>query len=239
MMASKKREKQKRNKLLISGLLSFLLAAISLGAGMYIGFMTLNYNYLTLGTLQNSIMVLFVCAGLFIALGVVSISVGVKLLSMAKSTNFVFYTKKSIIISSLVFYSGMTIVGIVAIAMCFATIIPSIYTIVTFVLSGLSIIICVACFIMLFKELRTFLNKIKKGEMTIQIEYPKRYVPSNTENVNMAYANKSFKSDAITLEDFSNEIIRLDEMKNKGLITDQEYQKLKELYIEKMNSKLL
>jgi len=238
-MKNKQREKQKRNKLLISGLLSFLLAAISLGAGIYIGFMTLNYNYLTLGTLQNSILVLFVCAGLFIALGVVAISVGIKLLSLSKSTNFVFYTKKSIIISALVFYMGITIVGIVAIVMCFSTIIPSIYTIITFVLSGLSIVICVVCFIMLFKELKSFLNKIKKGEMTIQIEYPKRYVPTNTENANVAFANKSFKSDAITLEDFSNEIIRLDEMKNKGLINEAEYQKLKELYIEKMNSKLL
>lgn len=238
-MKNKQREKQKRKKLLICGLMSFLLAAISIGAGAYIGFMTLNYNYLTLGTFQSSIMVLFVCSGLFIALGVVAISVGIKLLALSNSTNFVFYTKKSIIISSLVFYAGIAVVSLLAIAMCFATIIPSVYTIVTFILSGLSIVICVACFIILFKELKTFLGKIKKGEMTIQIEYPKRYILSNAETANMAYANKTFKSDALTLEDFSNEIIRLDEMKNKGLITEIEYQQLKQLYIEKMNSKLL
>ena len=141
-MKNKQKEKYKRSKLLISGLLSFLLAAIGLGSGIYIGFMTLNYNYLTLGTLQNSIMVLFVCSGLFIALGVVSISVGIKLISISKSTNFVFYTKKSIIISSMVFYSCMFVVAGLAIAMSFATIIPSIYTIVTFILSGITIAIC-------------------------------------------------------------------------------------------------
>lgn len=235
-MNNKKKEKLKRGKLTISGMLSFVLALISLGAGAYIGFMTLNYNYLTLGTMEESIITLFICSGLFIALGVVSISVGIKLLAMSKCTNFVFYTKKSIIISSLVFYSIVTIVAIVAIGMCFATIIPSVYMITTMVLSGLAIVVCIICFINLFKELHTFLNKIKKGEMTIQIEYPKKYIPASIDKTKLA--KNSYTSNSLNIEDFSRELLRLDDMRNKGLINDQEYQQLKGYYLERVESKI-
>lgn len=235
-MKNKKKEKQKRKKLMVSGMLSFVLAGLSLGAGAYIGFMTMDYNYLTLGTMQNSIMILFVCSGLFIALGVVSISVGIKLLAMSKSTNFVFYTKKSIIISDLVFYVIVTIVAIVAIGMCFATIIPSVYMITTFVLSGLAIVLCIICFINLFKELKTFLNKIKSGEMTIQIEYPKRYVPAT--NTPTALVKNSYTSNSLGADELSSELLRLDEIRKKGLISDQEFEQLKTYYMNRASNKI-
>ena len=237
-MKKTNKNKQKRNKLLASGLLSFVLAIISFGAGIYIGLMTMNYNYITIGTMQgsNSIMILFVCSGLFIALGVVSISVGMKLLSMRKSTNFVFYTKKSVIISSLVFYTVIFIISIIAIAMCFSRYIPSVYSITTFVLSALAVVLCVLCFFFTFKELKAFMNKIKSGEMTIQIEYPKRYTPiSKTPE---ALAKNTYTSNSMNIYDLSHELVRLDEMRNKGLINSQEYEQLKEYYMNRVNSKI-
>lgn len=237
-MKKTKKNKQKRNKLLASGLLSFVLAIISFGAGIYIGLMTMNYNYITIGTMQgsNSIMILFVCSGLFIALGVVSISVGMKMLSMRKSTNFVFYTKKSVIISSLVFYTAIFIIGIIAIAMCFSSYIPSVYSIITFVLSALAVVLCVLCFFFTFKELHSFMNKIKNGELSIQIEYPKRYTPANQMPENLA--KNTYTSNSMKIEDLSHELFRLDEMKNKGIITTQEYEQLKEYYMNRLNSKI-
>lgn len=237
-MKNIKKDKQKRNKLLVSGLLSFLLAIISLGAGIYIGLMTLNYNYITIGTMQgsNSVMILFACAGLFIALGVVSVSVGMKLLSMRKSTNFVFYTKKSVIISSLVFYVVIFIIGVVAIAMCFSNYIPSVYSITTFVLSALAVVLCVLCFFFTFKELKTFMNKIKNGEMTIQIEYPKRYAPVSQTPESLV--KNTYTSNSMNIYDLSHELSRLDEMRNKGLINSQEYEQLKEYYMNRVSSKI-
>jgi len=241
MKEKKKKDKQKRNKVMIAGLLSFLLVGISLGAGFYIGYMTLNYNYLTIGTIQNGngIMTLFVCSGLMIALGVISISVGVKLLSMAKTTNFVFYTKKSIIISSLVFYVVVAIVGLIAMVMSFSSMVASAYMFLTVILSVLTIALCVGCFILILKEYKSFMNKIKKGEMTIAIEYPRRYVPiTDSSKAAVAYNNKTYHSDSLNIDDFQIELKRLDEMRGQGLINDQEYQQLKKHYIDKMSNKL-
>lgn len=237
----KKTDKQKRNKVMIAGLLSFVLAGISLGAGFYIGYMTLNYNYLTLGTIQNGsgIMTLFVCSGLMIALGVISVSVGIKLLSMAKSTNFGFYTKKSVVISTLIFYVIVAIVGIIAMVMSFSSMVASAYMFLTVILSILTIGLCVGCFILLIKEYKTFMNKIKNGEMTIAIEYPKRYIPVlDSSKAAAVYNNKTYHSDSMNIDAFQNELKRLDEMRGQGLINDQEYQQLKKHYIDKMSSKL-
>ena len=80
------------------------------------------------------------------------------------------------------------------------------------------------------------MNKIKKGEMIIQIEYPKRYVPAN--NNGEVFAKNTYSSATPTIDDVSRELIRLDEMRNKGLINDAEYQQLKKHYIDRMSNKL-
>ena len=237
-MKNNKKSKTKRSKIMVTGFLSFVLALFCLGAGAYIGFSTLNYNYLTLGTMNNTVMYLFACSGLFIALGVVSVSVGIKLISMSKSTNFVFYTKKSVILGSIAFYSVIVLVSIFAIIFGFISVITMGYKLAMFLLSGLSITLAVICVVFLLKEYKSFMNKIKKGEMVIQIEYPKRYVPAVNPQAGETFAKNTYLSTTPSLDDVSRELVRLDEMRNKGLINDTEYQQLKKHYIDRMSNKL-
>ena len=237
MNKKNKQNKEKRNLILVSGFGSLCLALLCLGIGFYVGFITLNYNYITLGTMSRSIMYLFICSGVFIALGVVAISVGFKLFSISSATNFVFYMKKSILLSSLAFFCVIAIVAILCIVFCFIAIIGSSYTFTTFILSAIAIGLSVMCFIFVFKEYKKFMKKIKNGEVTIQIEYPKRYVPAK-ETSNKAFAYRDFSGTGIDLDSFQRELVRLDEMRGKGLINDQEYQQLKSHWINKMNNKI-
>lgn len=236
-MAKQSKNKFKRNKILASGLITFLIAALAIGVGVYIGFITLDYNYITIGTMQRNIVSLFLCSSMFVALGVVAISLGIKLLSISSSTNFAFFTKKSILITSLVFYAVIVILSISSVCLCFVTVISSAYRMLTFVLAGISIGLSVLCFFFVFKELKKFLKKIKNGEIVIQIEYPRKYIPA-TDTVNMAYAKKEFQGTSMDLDGLQSQLSRLDEMRSSGLINDQEYQQLKKHWIERMNSRI-
>ena len=78
---------------------------------------------------------------------------------------------------------------------------------------------------------------IKRGEVVIEIEYPKRYVPA-TEAGFKAYATKTYSGNGVDIDSFQRELVRLDEMRAKGLINDQEYQQLKKHWIDRMNNKI-
>ena len=236
-MAKRQTSKQKRSSLLVAGLLSFGLAGLSLFVGFYVGFMTMNYNYITIGTMNRGVMYLFVCTGLFIALGVTGVSVGLKLLSLSKSTNFVFYTKKGVATSAMVLYAVLALVGVLSIVFGFMALQGSGYAGMVFFLAGVAVALSVLCFVFVFKETRAFMKKIKNGEVVIEIEYPRRFVPA-TEVGFQAYAKEKYSAPKMDIESFQRELLRLDEMRGQGLINDQEYQSLKKHYIDKINNKL-
>ena len=191
----------------------------------------------TIGSSANGAVYLFICAGLMIALGSIGVSIGFKLLSLSKSTNFSFYTKKGMVISSLVFYGIITIVGIASIVFGFVAMSGTALAGSTLMLSGIAIAISVLCFILVLKEYKKFMTKIKMGEVVIEIEYPKRYVPAS-QSGNMAYAAHKYSGTGVDIESFQRELVRLDEMRGKGLINDQEYQQLKQHWISRMNNKI-
>ncbi len=205
-----------------------------------VGYMGNPYDAVSTGTLSasgNGILYLFICAGLMIALGTIGISVGLKLLGLAKSSNFTFYTKKGIAISSLVFFGVISAIGIASIVLGFVALSGSGYAGTTFFLSGITIGLSVLCFILVLKEYKTFMKSIKNGEIVIEIEYPRRYVPANQAG-NLAYASKQYTGTGVDIDGFQRELVRLDEMRGKGLINDQEYQQLKSHWINKMNNKI-
>ena len=234
-MANK--NKCKRNKILISGLLTFLIAGLVLGTGMYIGFITLKYNYITIGILDGKIITLFLCACLFIALGVVGVSVAIKLLYISSSTNFTFYTKKSIVISALCYFGILGLVGLTAVLICFVSIWGIGVMTMVLVLSSVCVGLNVLCFFLCIKELLAFLKKIKNGQITIQIEYPKRYHRSNSQveyNYQGQTLNKDNNITEQSIENIVGKLTRLDEMKSIGVINLQEYSELKSYYMDKI-----
>lgn len=231
-----KNNKYKRNKILVSGLLSFLIAALVLGTGVYIGLIMLRYNYITIGVIDRNIISLFLCSCLFIALGVVGISVAIKLLYISSSTNFIFYTKKSIVISALCYFGILSLVGLTTGFLCFMSIFGMGIMTMVLVLSSVCVGLNVLCFFLCIKELLAFLKKIKNGEIAIQIEYPKRYFKNNSgaakalQGQTLSRENVSEQS----IENIVSKLTRLDEMKSIGVINMQEYCELKSYYMDKI-----
>jgi len=87
-----KKDKVKRSRIILSSILTIAIALLSLGFGAYLGYVTLNINYVTIGTMTPMVGGLLVVAGFFIFFGCVGGVIALKeiFISSKMKTSFRF-----------------------------------------------------------------------------------------------------------------------------------------------------
>lgn len=198
-----KKDKVKRGRIILSAILTFALAVLSLGFGAYMGYITLNINYVTIGTMTPKVGGLLVVAGFFIFFGCIGGVISLKELFIAHRNEEKFSAYKGSLISAIVFYCVIALISIMGIISSFISYVPSQYTWGVIGLGALSLILSAGCFYCVFKELKEHKKKTKQnsqpeqgnindnGAFNMNLDAGQIYRFSNMTNVNDSGLNAS------------------------------------------------
>lgn len=156
-----RKDKVKRGRIILSAILTFALAILSLGFGAYLGYVTLNINYVTIGTMTTKVGGLLVVAGFFIFFGCIGGVISLKELFIAHRNEEKFSAYKGALVSAIVFYCVIALISIMGIISSFISYVPSQYTWGVIGLGALSLVLSAGCFYCVFKELKEHKKKTK------------------------------------------------------------------------------
>jgi len=151
---SLKKEKVKRSRIILSAILTIVVALLSLGFGAYLGYVTLNINYVTIGTMTPMVGGLLVVAGFFIFFGCAGGMIAIKELFIAHRNEEKFIAYKGSLISAMVFYVITAIICLVGFIMSLVSYVPSQFTWTILALSVLTLILCASAFYLVLKEMK-------------------------------------------------------------------------------------
>ena len=151
---SLKKEKVKRSRIILSAILTMIIAVLSIGFGAYCGYVTLNINYVTIGTMTPMIGGLLVVAGFFIFFGCLGGVIAVKELIIAHHNEEKFSAYKGSLISGIIFYVVIGITAVVGFIMSLVSYIPSSFTWTILALSVLTLLLCSGAFYLVLKEIK-------------------------------------------------------------------------------------
>lgn len=188
-----KKDKVKRGRIILSAILTIALAILSLGFGAYLGYITLNINYVTIGTMTPKVGGLLIVAGFFIFFGCLGGVIAIKELFIAHRNEDKFSAYKSSLISAIIFYSVIALISVIGIISSFVSYVPSQFTWGVIGLGALSLVLSGGCFYCVFKELKEHKKKSKQN-------------PSQSEN----------KEQAFNMNLDATEIHRFSDMKMRG-----------------------
>ena len=159
-----RKDKVKRGRIILSAILTVALSLLSLGFGCYLGYVTLNMNYVTIGTMTTEIGGLLVVAGFFIFFGCIGGVIALKELFIAHRNEDKFSAYKGALYSAIVFYVVIAIISIAGIISAFVSFVPSNFTWGIVGLAVLSLLLCSGCFYAVFKELKEHKKNKKKNQ---------------------------------------------------------------------------
>lgn len=165
---SLKKEKVKRSRIILSSILTVIIALVSLGFGSYLGYVTLNINYVTIGTMTTMVGGLLVVAGFFIFFGCAGGMIAIKELFIAHRNEEKFSAYKGSLISAMVFYIITAIICIVGFIMSLVSYVPSEFTWTILALCVLTLLLCASAFYCVIKEMKEHKKKGKHGENKTQ-----------------------------------------------------------------------
>ena len=154
-------DKVKRGRIILSAILTFAVALLSLGFGAYFGYVTLNINYITIGTMTPAIGGLLVIAGFFIFFGCLGGVIAAKEIFISSKNEEKFSAYKSSLISGMIFYVIIALISIVGIILSLMSYIPSSFTWTIFALGILTLLLCGGAFYCVIKEMKEHKKKKK------------------------------------------------------------------------------
>ena len=157
-----KRDRVKRGRIVLSAILTIALSLLSLGFGGYLGYVTLNINYITIGTMTGEVGGLLVVSDFFIFFGVIGAGIAMKELVIAHKNEEKFSAYKGALYSSIVFYLIIAIISIVGVVSSFVSFVPSNYTWAIVGLGVLALVLSGGCFYLVFRELKDHKKNIRK-----------------------------------------------------------------------------
>lgn len=160
---SLKKEKVKRSRIILSAILTIIIAVLSLGFGAYLGYVTLNINYVTIGTMTPMVGGLLVVAGFFIFFGATGGMIAIKELFIAHRNEDKFIAYKGSLISAMVFYVVTGIISIVGFIMSLVSYVPSGFTWAILGFSVLTLLLCAGAFYCVLKEMKEHKKKNKNN----------------------------------------------------------------------------
>lgn len=158
-----RRDKVKRGRIILSAILTIALAILSLGFGAYLGYITLNINYVTIGTMTPKVGGLLIIAGFFIFFGCLGGVIAIKELFIAHRNEDKFSAYKGSLYSAIIFYSVIALISIIGIISSFISYVPSQYTWGVIGLGALSLVLSAGCFYCVFKELKEHKKKTNQN----------------------------------------------------------------------------
>jgi len=161
-MKKLKKDKVKRSRIILSSIITLALALLSLGFGAYFGYVTLNINYVTIGTMTPMVGGLLVVAGFFIFFGCIGGMLAIKELYISFKNEDKFSAHKGALISAIVYYIITAIICIVGLIMGMVSYLPSSYTSTILALCVFAFLLCAGAFYCVFKELKEHKKKTKK-----------------------------------------------------------------------------
>lgn len=164
-------DKVKRGRIILSALLTAVIALLSLGFGAYFGYVTLNVNYITLGTMTPAIGGLLVIAGFFIFFGCLGGVIAVKEIFISSRNEEKFSAYKGSLISAMAFYIVIALISIVGIIFALMSYIPSSFTWTIFALAILTLLLCGGAFYCVLKEMKEHKKKTKNKNKKQQSQY--------------------------------------------------------------------
>ena len=156
-----KKDKVKRWRIILSAILTFAVGLLSLAFGCYLGYVTLNMNYVTIGTMTPMVGGLLVVAGFFIFFGCIGLMIALKEIFISSRNEEKFSAYKGALISAVVFYIVIAIISIVGIVVALASYIPSAYTWRIFGLAVLTLLLCAGAFFCVIKEMKEHKKGLK------------------------------------------------------------------------------
>lgn len=149
-----RKEKVKRSRIIISAILTIIIAVVSLGFGAYLGYVTLNINYVTIGTMTPMVGGLLVVAGFFIFFGCAGGTIAIKELFIARRNEEKFSAYKGALVSAMVYYVINAIICIVGFIMSLVSYVPSEFTWTILALCILTLALCGCAFYCVIKEMK-------------------------------------------------------------------------------------
>lgn len=158
-----RRDKVKRGRIILSAILTIALAILSLGFGAYLGYITLNINYVTIGTMTPKVGGLLIIAGFFIFFGCLGGVIAIKELFIAHRNEDKFSAYKGSLYSAIIFYSVIALISVIGIISSFISYVPSQYTWGVIGLGALSLVLSAGCFYCVFKELKEHKKKTNQN----------------------------------------------------------------------------
>ena len=187
---SLKKEKVKRSRIILSAILTIVIALLSLGFGAYLGYITLNINYVTIGTITPVVGGFLVVAGFFIFFGATGGMLAIKELFIAHRNEEKFVAYKGSLISAMVFYVVTAVICVVGFIMSLVSYVPSNFTWTILALSVLTLLLCASAFYCVFKEMK---------------EHKKKNSQKNKENENGAFNMNMSAEDIKKFKEFFKE----------------------------------
>lgn len=275
-MRKPKEPRVKRSRIILSAILTIGIAVMSLGFGAYLGYVTLNMNYLTIGTMTNVTAWLLVLAGFFVFLGCAGLVLAVKEIFISSRNEDKFSAYKGSLISGVVYYSVVALISIIGLFLSFSYYVPNNFTFVIIGLTIVSLALCVGAFFCVIKELREHKKKQKQmfgniANMTLNAKEIHKFSQAtvsdisqretqsmngasgsvnnflmrderldkffqgkeakNLDNLKAEGESKESSGD-IDFENLKQKLKELDDLRNNGLINDQEYQLIKKKIIK-------
>ncbi len=158
-----KKDKVKRSRIILSSILTMAIALLSLGFGAYLGYVTLNINYVTIGTMTPMVGGLLVVAGFFIFFGCVGGVIALKEIFISSKNEEKFSVYKPALISAVVYYVIIAIICIVGFIMSLVSYVPSNFTWTILALSIFSLLLCGGAFYCVLRELKEHKKNKKKS----------------------------------------------------------------------------
>lgn len=165
-----RRDRVKRGRIILSAILTIALAILSLGFGAYLGYITLNINYVTIGTMTPKVGGLLIVAGFFIFFGCLGGVIAIKELFIAHRNEDKFSAYKGSLYSAIIFYSVIALISVIGIISSFISYVPSQYTWGVIGLGALSLVLSAGCFYCVFKELKEHKKKNKQNVSSEQTD---------------------------------------------------------------------
>ncbi|MBQ7467227.1 MAG: hypothetical protein IJS74_04095 [Clostridia bacterium] len=157
-----KRDRVKRGRIVLSAILTIALSLLSLGFGGYLGYVTLNINYITIGTMTGEVGGLLVVSDFFIFFGVIGLGIAMKEIFIAHKNEEKFSAYKGALYSSIVFYLIIAIISVVGVVSSFVSFIPSNFTWAIVGLGTLSLVLSGGCFYLVFRELKDHKKNMRR-----------------------------------------------------------------------------
>lgn len=260
-MIKSQKNKVKRWRIILSAVLTMIIGVLCLGVGSYLGYVTLNINYLTIGTMTSAVGGLLVVAGFFIFFGCVGGVIALKEFFISSRNEEKFSVYKPALISAVVYYCVIALISLVGIIMAFASYLPATFVWTIIGLSVVSLLLCVGTFICVFKELKEHkkaFNTNKQSEndktgnkgqneacrkdgysfanMQLTVDEIHKFLQSKKINSEEEKKDPFKKEDEnkkkeVDLYGLAEKLMQLEELRNAGLINEQEYKLLKRSFI--------